>query len=211
MAETDPPAPPSSSSKPNPLTRKLGPLAAWQWAALVAGGVGVVWFIRSRSSSTAAATDTSTTGTAGGDTGDLGDATGGGGDVLAPIVEQGEQGAQGEPGTAGPAGPPGPPATKTAAKAPAKASTGVGKIVSSTDFPSQIYALTTRGKSLVSFATIQNGQIKGKNVGKSGAPVYALIKTGFGPVWQQGFDPKKLPNGTKVATLAQFKSDIKAK
>ena len=55
----------------------------------------------------------------------------------------------------------------------------------------------------------KGGKISGKNVGASGAPVYALTKSQYGPVWVQGFNPAKLPNGTKIATLPQFKKDIR--
>jgi hypothetical protein len=57
------------------------------------------------------------------------------------------------------------------------------------------------GFSLI--GSITGGKYAGKN-SKSGAPVYALVNTGYGPVWEQGLDPSKLPNGTKVATLNQF-------
>lgn len=86
---------------------------------------------------------------------------------------------------------------------------GVGSKISPTDFPKQIAALTAQGKKLVTFATIKNGKISGKNVGQSGAPVYALTDGPYGPIWVQGFTPSKLKNGTKIATLPQFKSDIK--
>jgi hypothetical protein len=85
----------------------------------------------------------------------------------------------------------------------------VGGRVAASDFPRTIYALSQQGRSLITFATVRNHRIQGKNVGRSGAPVYALVNTGYGPVWEQGFNVSKLPNGTKIATLPQFRSDIK--
>lgn len=101
------------------------------------------------------------------------------------------------------------PGASTAPKAPPGLPTGVGKKVSPTDFPSQIIALTAQGKSMLTLGSIKGGKITGKNVGASGAPVYALTNTPYGPVWSQGFDPKKLKDGTRIGTLPQFKADIK--
>lgn len=140
-------------------------------------------------------------------------ATPGGGDTGAPIVGTTPTG--GAPG-ASVGGTPQPPAAptppKTVAKptpAPPKASSGVGSRVNSGDFPINISAIKPAGRVLVPFATVQNGRVVGKNVGQSGAPVYALVKTAYGPVWQQGFSASKLPNGTKIATLKQFQAKIK--
>lgn len=47
------------------------------------------------------------------------------------------------------------------------------------------------------------GKYTGKNSAQ-GAPVYALVQTGYGPVWEQGYNPSKLPAGTPVGTLPQF-------
>lgn len=122
--------------------------------------------------------------------------------TLQPIVEQSMPG---PPGARGPAGPRGPAGGEDhdADDQP------VGGRQSPTDFPQQIPALTSIGKSVVSFATVQNHRIVGKNVGASAAPVYALVNTRYGPIWQQGFNPTKLPNGTKIGTLPQFKKDIR--
>lgn len=54
------------------------------------------------------------------------------------------------------------------------------------------------------FGSIKNGKIVGGNVGNSGAPVYALMNTGFGPIWEQDFNPATLPAGTEVGTPGQF-------
>lgn len=47
------------------------------------------------------------------------------------------------------------------------------------------------------------GKYSGHQV-TGGAPVYALVGTGFGPVWEQNFDMSKLPAGTKIGTPAQL-------
>lgn len=122
--------------------------------------------------------------------------------TLQPIVEQSMPGPAGPRGATGPRGPAG-GEDKDADDQP------VGSRQSASDFPQQIPAYSTTGKTLVSFATITNHRIAGKNVGASGAPVYALVNTRYGPIWQQGFNPTKLPNGTKIGTLPQFKKDIR--
>lgn len=51
MAEDD--APPARSG--GGVGKKFGPLPVWAWAVLLGGGVGLVWFLRNRSASAAAA------------------------------------------------------------------------------------------------------------------------------------------------------------
>lgn len=51
--------------------------------------------------------------------------------------------------------------------------------------------------------TIQNGRYTGKQV-SGGAPVYALVNTGFGPIWEQNANFSQLPSGTKVGTPASL-------
>lgn len=46
---------------------------------------------------------------------------------------------------------------------------------------------------------IAGHKYQGKN-SRSGAPVYALVSTGFGPVWEQNFNMSQLPPGTPIAT-----------
>lgn len=202
-SSTEAPATSSSSARPNVLTRKLGPLQTWQWAALIGLGGGVLYYVRNRATGSSSSTDTSSLDSAG----SIDDGTGDGG-LLGGVPGVGDE------GPAGPAGPPGKqgePGTAPPVKTKPKPGGKVGTRLSSKNYPAQIYGLTSQGKSIVQFATVKNGSISGKNVGKSGAPVYALINTVYGPVWEQYFDPRKVPNGTKVGTLPQFKNTIKAK
>jgi hypothetical protein len=262
----------------SPLTRKLGPLPAWQWGALAALGIAGAVILRRRAassstSSSSGAGDPSTNGAAGAvgidpSTGaalypnstydsssnpngpDLqgvldvltqdeqneqdqaalgGVATPGGGGDNPPAGTPGGPplpGASGGPlppaspppgsttGGGGPGKPPpAPPVVGgTAPPPPRTINPGTNKppnpqpvgVRNPHDYPSQIAALTTQGKAIWSFATIKNGKISGAAV-PPGTPVYALIPTGYGPIWEQYFDPRKLPNGTKVGTLARFK------
>lgn len=65
------------------------------------------------------------------------------------------------------------------------------------DIPLVSKAVTAFGK-ITANHTISGGSVK------AGAPVYALVNTGFGPIWEQYFDPKKLPVGTQIGTLSSL-------
>ena len=199
------------------LTRKIGPLPGWQWAALAGSGAGLVWYIRTRGGSSSGLTPA-------GDA-QIDPSTGlpysseygpaGGGQVLAPIVIQ-----QGPPSTGGNKGtskkpPPKKGSPKTPGFKPRQPTTPRGKItrgkVNPGAFAPIYYGLSPQGRSMTAFATVRNGRIVGGNVGQSGAPVYALVNTQYGPVWRQGFDPKKLPSGTKIGTLGRFSGLVQRK
>ena len=123
----------------------------------------------------------------------------------------------GSPG-AGPTPPPVKPPTTQTPPPPRQINPGTPKVptprpvathINAADYPTQIPATAAQGKNMITLGTYKGGKFTGKNVGSSGAPVYALVNTVFGPIWQQGFDPKKLPNGTKIGTLKAFAGDVK--
>ena len=87
----EPPAPPAPRPTGGGLTRQLGPFKAWQWGALAAGAGAVIWYVKSRSSSSTAATAASGIDPATGvpysqESGDNG--PGPGASALFPILEQ---------------------------------------------------------------------------------------------------------------------------
>ena len=189
------------------LTRKIGPLPGWQWAALVGAGGGLVWYVvRTRSGSNLTPAGQAQIDPATGlpYSSEYGPA--GGGQVLAPIIIQsGPPSGSGSKGTSKP--PPHRPPRPV--KHPGKRITRTK--INPNDFAPIYYGLSPQGRNMAAFGTVRNGRIVGGNVGSSGAPVYALVKTQYGPVWRQGFDPRKLPAGTKIGTLGRFRDRIQSK
>lgn len=183
----------------NPLTNQYGALKGWQWAALTGSLLAVYLYVHKRQQDAAAAASSTDT-TAG-----TGDASGyAPNQILAPIIIQ-----QG-PGSTPVLGKPVPPIRPkpTPKKQPAPA-----QKVNAGNYPKTVAANSTLGAAMLKGAqvgTIKNGRYVGKN-SSSGAPVYALIDTGFGPRTSlvQGFNIAKLPNGTKIYTLPQFKALFK--
>lgn len=52
------------------------------------------------------------------------------------------------------------------------------------------------------------GKYSGHQV-TGGAPVYALVGTKFGPVWEQNFNMAQLPAGTKIGTPAELHNYVR--
>lgn len=177
----------------NPLLTKYGGLVGWQWVAVAGSAGGLLLYIKQKRAAAAAAASAQPSGQmlTGADLPQS--------QVLSPIILQ----QRGLPGPPGPPGP-GPKPSPTPSPGPKKL-----KPVNAADFPTNVGALTPAGQGMLTFATITgpNGKYQGGNV-SGGAPVYALVNTGFGPVWEQGKDFASLPAGTKVATLQQFRDYI---
>lgn len=176
----------------SPLTTKYGGLVGWQWVAVAGSAGGLLLYIRQkRAAASAAASEPQGQMLTGSDLPQS--------QVLSPIILQ----QKGEPGPPGPPGPSPKPAP-TPKPGPKQL-----KPVNPKDFPVNIGASTDQGRGVLTFATITGpgGKYTGGNVA-GGAPVYALVNTGFGPVWEQGKDFATLPAGTKIGTLAQFKEYI---
>lgn len=188
----DPPAS-TSSSFTAPLTRQYGALKGWQWAAVLGTMTGVYLYLHARNAAKNAAAPTgasmATDPNAMGSPGPR--------DILAPIIIQQGGGSTGKTGPAGPPGPPG-PGPKKPQPAPAAKFTA-------SQYSKTIAANSTTGKTLTSVGSVSNGKYSGKNT-SSGAPVYALVDTGYGKKtsYVQDFQTSKLPNGTKLYTLPQF-------
>lgn len=182
----------------NILTRKVGPLPGWQWGAIavvVAGGY-ILWR-RRQAAGAGASSGTGTTAQ---------DVTGVSATPAPPvvIVQQPSQPSTTTTPTTKPVTPPKP----APAPQPAHPPTPVPPAINWKAFPQFISGLSPQGGTLRSFATVENGKVVGGQV-RNGAPVYALIESKqYGPVWEQGFNPAKLPNGTHVATLPQFNNLI---
>lgn len=185
----------------NPLTEQYGALKGWQWAAIIGGLGGAFLYLHARSKA-AAGSGTATTGPP---IGSAVDAYGNpipGREILAPIIIQNGGGSTSGGGTKPTPAPPKPPAPKPQPSPSTK--------VNAKDFSQSIAANSPTGKTLTSVGSIQNGKYVGKN-SASGAPVYALIDTGYGPKtsYVQSWNAAKLPNGTKIFTLPQFKGLFK--
>lgn len=187
----------------NILTRRFGPLAGWQWAAIAAalGGAYILW--RRKQAANAAAS-----GTTNGTTTAL-DSTGSTGIGAAPapvvIVQQPAQPTPTGPTTPAPSPKPVPRTAPT--PKPAGPPAALPPALNWRQFAQDISGLSPQGGTLRTFARVENGRIVGGNV-RNGAPVYALTTGKYGPVWQQGFNAKTLPNGTPIATLPQFSNLI---
>lgn len=189
-------APAGGAGIGNPLTEQYGALKGWQWAGLLGGVAGVFFYLRARNAGTKTATTAPV--------GSALDAYGNpipGREILAPIIIQNGGGSTGGGGTNLP-GPPKPGPPKPQPTPPTK--------VNARDFSQSIAANSPTGKTLTSVGSVQNGRYVGKN-STSGAPVYALIDTGYGPKtsFVQSWNASKLPNGTKIFTLPQFKGLFK--
>lgn len=195
-------APAGGAGIGNPLTEQYGALKGWQWAAIIGGLGGAFLYLHARSKGAGS----STTATTGAPIGSAVDAYGNpipGREILAPIIIQNGGGSTG--GTTGTKPTPAPPKP-----GPPKPQPNPSTKVNSKDFSQSIAANSPTGKTLTSVGSIQNGKYVGKNTA-SGAPVYALIDTGYGPKtsFVQSWNAAKLPNGTKIFTLPQFKGLFK--
>lgn len=178
------------------LTRKIGPLAGWQWAAIAAALAGVYVLYRRRQAAAAGGTGTSSTGTT------AGDVTGVSATPPPPVVIV-QQPAQPPAPAPAPTPVPKPQPKPAPTPRPAHPPTPVPPAINYKSFPEFISGLSPQGGTLRTFARVENGRIVGGQV-RNGAPVYALTTGGYGPVWRQNFNPKSLPNGTAIATLPQF-------
>lgn len=194
---------PDAPAPGNLLTRKIGPLPGWQWGALVVVGAGAFILYRRYQAAQAAANGTASS--SGSSTSPL-DQTGVSAGPPPPvvIVEQPTQ-----PATTGTTTTTTPTTPKTVpTPKPVSPPTPVPHAINWASFPKFIAGLSPQGGTLRSFASIENGRVVGGNV-RNGAPVYALVQSKqYGPIWEQGFNPKSLPNGTRVATLPQFSNLI---
>lgn len=185
-----------ATSPANPLTQQYGALKGWQWVAVIGTlGAGLL-YLKSRG----AAAPADANATAGGY-----DPTGvPGQSILAPIIIQ-----NGKPSEPLPT--PKPPAPKPKPPGPTpKPQPKPTPHYNAKDYSQTVAANSPTGKGMVSVGTITNGKYVGKNTA-SGAPVYALINTAYGPrtSFVQSWQASKLPNGTKIYTLAQFKDLFK--
>jgi len=90
------------------------------------------------------------------------------------------------------------PATTAKAATPAKINAG--------NYPINIGASSAGASNIDVLGAVGSSGLK--NVGSSGAPVYALVNTGYGPVWEQGAAVTNAKAGTMLATLKTFASKI---
>lgn len=167
------------------LTDRFGALKGWQWVAVIGGGGAAVLIIRQRAAAKTAAAQAAGTSATGGAFAGAGPFPGEG--IISPIIIQ-----QGQPSVnVGPINVPGAPKPTTP---PAKPKPPPVPHINAASFPAFISALKEK---LVAIP-------KGGNV-KYGAPVYALVPTGYGPVYEQGAAVGAASKkGQTLYTLPQF-------
>lgn len=193
---------------PEFLTRKLGPLPTWGWAAVAVGGFVVYRFIKNRQSATTSATPTSaqyaatvpsnfaeptaTVSTPGGFSysGPLSGLTSGPiGALLSSIPTGAVSSTNGS--TSGPTNPPS--VASTASSLPP---------INAANYPKQVLFGQYAPGDYTQIGTVNQGVFSGTNVG-GGVPVYAGAFGGF----QQGFNEATLPSGTGLyipTSLTQY-------
>src|SRR6516165_6363978 len=182
----------------NVLTRKLGPLATWQWAAVAVGGYVLLrwWRNRQASAATSSATPTSATYSASVPTEPTASLTTPSGfSYSGPLSGLGASLPTGalsstNGSTSGATNPP------TVAAAPATTSLPP---VNASSYPSIVPFGTYGPGDYTQIGTVTGGQYSGQQV-SGGVPVYANVFGGFA----QGFNEATLPSGTGLYIPTQF-------
>jgi hypothetical protein len=187
---------------PDFLTRKLGPLPTWGWAAIAVGGFVVYRYLKNRQAASTSATPTSAqysstvptnwsepTATLSTPSGFSYSGPLSGLQTLIPTGALSSTNGS----TSGDTNPPG-----TAATPPPNTSPGL-PAVNAANYPQQVRYGQYGPSDYTRIGTVSGGQYTGQQV-SGGVPVYAGLFGGF----QQGFNMATLPSGTDLYIPSQF-------